>query len=158
MNSWRVWQYRYSRFLGRAVTTTAAVLTLGRMPPFVSTSAIVTDDAERILVVIDPIRDEPVLPGGHLKWRESPEAAVIREVREETGFGIARMRLFGVFASEEWAGEPGVVRIVYCANVVGGSLTSSAEGEARWMPISDLARSATRDVPLILLWLESRDR
>ena len=77
MTDFRRWQYRVSRRLGRLITTTAAVLTLGRMPPFVSTSAIVVE-GDKLLVVIDPIRQEPVLPGGHLKWREGPEAALVR--------------------------------------------------------------------------------
>ncbi|GAC1327283.1 MAG: hypothetical protein NVS2B16_30830 [Chloroflexota bacterium] len=141
-------QYRISRFLGRLVTTSAAVLTLGRMPPFVSASALVIMDG-RILVVIDPIRHEPVLPGGHLKWRETPEAAVIREVREETGYRIEVERLFGVFSGEEWADEPGIVRVLYVARVSGGTLRSSAEGEAVWMPVTSLSQSDTRDAPIL---------
>lgn len=150
-----IWQFRISRALGRLVTWTAAVLTLGRMPPFVSTSALVLD-GERLLAVLDPIRGEPVLPGGHLKWRESPEAAVVREVREETGYEVRPRMLLGVFSGEEWSGEPGIVRIVYQADVVAGSLRSSHEGEARWVPLQQIAFSATRDAPLVQLWLNRR--
>jgi 8-oxo-dGTP diphosphatase len=135
----------------------AAALTLGRMPPFVSTSAIVVED-DHILVVVDPIRREPVLPGGHLKWREAPEAAVVREVREETGLRVEVRGLVGVFSGLEWADEPGVVRIVYHAGVAGGTLTSSAEGEARWMPVEALVASDTRDAPIVGCWLEKFPR
>jgi ADP-ribose pyrophosphatase YjhB (NUDIX family) len=113
-------------------------------------------DGDHLLVVIDPIRREPVLPGGHLTWREKPQAAVVREVREETGMVIEPGSLVGVFAGEEWSGEPGIVRIIYEARVCGGVLTSSAEGEARWMPLDQVAQSATRDAPVIRIWLAAR--
>jgi ADP-ribose pyrophosphatase YjhB (NUDIX family) len=134
------------------ITRTAAILTFERMPPFVSTSALVVE-GDRLLVVIDPIRHEPVLPGGHLKWREKPEAAVVREVREETGIVIEPRDLVGVFAGEEWSGEPGIVRLIYEARPCGGVLTSSPEGEARWMLFSELAQSHTRDAPVLRIWL-----
>jgi 8-oxo-dGTP diphosphatase len=121
------------------------------MPPFVSTSAIIVT-RDRILMVLDPIRREPILPGGHLTWRESPEAALVREVREETGYLIEPGPVLGVFAGEEWSGEPGIVRIIYEAAIVGGCLRSSAEGQARWLPIVDILGSATRDSSVVRVW------
>lgn len=150
------WQYRISRFLGRLAMRVAALLTRERMPPFVSTSAIVRE-GERILVVVDPIRHEPILPGGHLKWRETPPEAVVREVREETGYDIVPRRLVGVFAGQEWADEPGVVRLVYEADLAGGSLRSSPEGEAKWVVCEWLATSDTRDAEILRGWRDQRD-
>lgn len=123
------------------------------MPPFVSTSALVLEDA-RILVVIDPIRREPILPGGHLRWREMPEHALVREVREETGLIIMPGELVDVVAREELTGEPGVVRVIYAASVTGGTLASSGEGEARWMPIDEAAAASKRDGEIIRGWRE----
>lgn len=145
------WRFRVSRLLGRAVTRAAAILTLGQMPPFVSASAIVVREGE-ILVVVDPLRREPILPGGHLKWSEDPRTAVVREVREETGCRVRPEGLAGVYAGSEWAGEPGVVRVIYEAALEGGVLTSSSEGEARWMPIDELVSSDTRDAPIVRAW------
>lgn len=153
MSGLRIWQYRLSRRAGRIITRVASTLTLERMPPFTSTSAIVTD-GENVLVVIDPIRREPILPGGHLKWREKPEMAVVREVREETGYTIEPQALLAVFAGEEWSGEAGVVRVVYEAAVTGGALQESPEGVPQWMPARVLAGTDTRDAPIIRLWLE----
>jgi ADP-ribose pyrophosphatase YjhB (NUDIX family) len=149
-------RYRAKRLLGRAVTRLAAALTLGHMPPFVSTSAVVVV-RDRVLVVFDPIRAEPILPGGHLTWRESPEAALVREVREETGYIIEPRHLLGVFAGDEWSGESGIVRVVYSAEIVGGSLRSSAEGETRWLPLGELLGSTTRDAPIVRVWRQRRD-
>jgi ADP-ribose pyrophosphatase YjhB (NUDIX family) len=123
------------------------------MPPFVSTSAIVKVK-DRILVVIDPILNDPILPGGHLKWAENPEAAIIREVREETGYTVSPVRLVGVFAGHEWSGEPGVVRLVYEVGITGGSLASSGEGRAAWMRLEELVRSDSRDAPIVQSWLD----
>jgi ADP-ribose pyrophosphatase YjhB (NUDIX family) len=146
------WQYRISRLLGRIITRAAAALTLYRMPPFASTSALVVEGG-RILVVIDPLRREPILPGGHLKWREKPSFALSREVQEETGYRVEPRDLVGVFAGEDWTGEGGVVRLIYEAQIVGGSLASSPEGEARWMSLDDLARSESRDAGIVQVWL-----
>jgi 8-oxo-dGTP diphosphatase len=151
------WRYRVLRRLGRSVTRIAAALTLGEMPSFVSTSAIVVD-GQSLLVVVDAIRNEAVLPGGHLKWDEDPQEAVIREVREETGYTIEPGDLIGVFAGKERAGERGIVRLVYEASVVGGALTSSGEGEARWLPLAEVAASETRDAWLVQMWKDHQRR
>lgn len=153
MTGSRVWRFRLARFAGRFVTRTAATLTLGRMPPFVSTSALIVRDGS-LLVVIDPIRKEAVLPGGHLRWFEMPQDALIREVWEETGYTVEPQGLVDVVAGTQGAGEPGVVRVIYRAVATGGSLRSSAEGEARWLRLDDIVRSDTRDSAIVRRWLE----
>lgn len=150
------WEFRVKRSLGRFVTTTAAVLTLGHMPPFVSASAVVID-GDRILAVLDPIRGEPVLPGGHLKWRETPPAAVTREVREETGYQIQPGPLICVAAGDEVAGEPGIIRIIYQGVIVGGSLCSSDEGEAVWLPVYEFDQTSLRDAAIVRAWRQRHD-
>lgn len=147
--------YRVSRTLGRLVAHTAALLTLYRMPPFVSASAVVVEDG-RVLVVIDPIREEPVLPGGHLHWKESPEVGMAREVEEETGYAVQPSSVLAVLSGSEWAGEEGIVRVIYEAIRVGGELRSSAEGEATWLSATELAESPSRDAGIIRLWLSGR--
>ncbi|MGI8968458.1 MAG: NUDIX hydrolase [Chloroflexota bacterium] len=149
------WQYLLARRLGRGVTRIAAALTLERMPPFVSASAIVVD-GEHVLVVRDPIRDELILPGGHLNWRESPEMAAVREVREETGLEIELSGLLGVVSGEKGAGEAGIVRVLYSATATGGTLTSSGEGEASWADIQSVAATDSRDAPIVRLWLQKK--
>lgn len=51
-----------------------------------SAAAIIRDSAQRILVVKPSYRDGWLLPGGIVEALESPDDAVRREVREETGF------------------------------------------------------------------------
>lgn len=123
------------------------------MPPFVS-SAVVVLEAGRILAVLDPVRKEPVLPGGHLRWRETPQAGVTREVHEETGLLIKPGRLINVVSGETLAGEPGIVRLIYEASIRGGELQSSSEGEAIWLPVDEFLRRAARDGAIVSEWLK----
>ncbi len=146
-------RYRLARFTGRFVTRTAALLTGGRMPPFVSASVVVVA-RERVLTVFDPIRSEAVLPGGHLKWNEHPTEGAAREAQEETGYTVVSGAVVGVYAGRELAGEHGIVRVVYVADIVAGSIQSSREGKAAWLPIHEYAASTARDAPIVRDWLE----
>jgi 8-oxo-dGTP pyrophosphatase MutT (NUDIX family) len=90
------------------------------------------------------------LPGGGLDRGEQPDACVVREVLEETGYDVALDGLLGVDVGEIPAeqrlvagvGPLRIVRIVYRAHVVGGSLRHEADGttdEARWVRIAEVA-------------------
>jgi ADP-ribose pyrophosphatase YjhB (NUDIX family) len=136
------------RAAGRAVTRAAALLTGGNMPPFVSASVVVVSDGW-ILCVIDPLRREPVFPGGHLKWHETPEQGAAREAREETGLDVTIARLVDVYASLERVGDPGIVRVIYTACVAGGTLRSSKEGDAGWMDTREFIATSSRDGPIL---------
>jgi 8-oxo-dGTP diphosphatase len=125
------------------------------MPPFVSASVLVVVK-ERILTVFDPIRREAVLPGGHLRWTELPTEGAAREAREETGYTVQCGALLGVYAGQELAGEHGIVRVVYAAEITAGSLQSSSEGKAAWLPIQEYAASPARDGPIVRDWLREK--
>jgi 8-oxo-dGTP pyrophosphatase MutT (NUDIX family) len=43
-------------------------------------------DSDRVLVLRRPSRDEVRLPKGHIKKKESPQQAALREVTEESGY------------------------------------------------------------------------
>ncbi|MGH2524795.1 MAG: NUDIX domain-containing protein, partial [Anaerolineales bacterium] len=45
----------------------------------------------RVLLLHKRTKDEIVLPKGHVEEGETPEAAALREVREETGYGNLRV-------------------------------------------------------------------
>ena len=70
----------------------------GRPPVVPCVGAVVLDAAGRLLLIRrghDPHRGLWSLPGGRIEAGESPEQAVVREVREETGLDVAPGRPVG---------------------------------------------------------------
>jgi 8-oxo-dGTP diphosphatase len=111
------------------------------------------DDA--VLTIRDVAQRMLVLPGGHLHWRESPEAGLIREVREETGYIVEPVRLFGAFSSDSGFSDRGIIRIIYEARLIGGEERSSPEGDVAWLKLDQLDGEKSRDAGIIRQWLES---
>ena len=99
----------------------------------------VTDGQGNVLMQdrADPGWPGLVFPGGHVEPGESFVASVIREVREETGLTIRNPRLCGVKQFQTRAGERYVV-LMFRTDEYEGELCSSEEGEALWVPKSDL--------------------
>jgi 8-oxo-dGTP diphosphatase len=65
----------------------------------IASLAVIIDDQQRILITQRPL-DIPYggyweFPGGKLEFGESPEAALIREVREEVGLQVHQYLLLG---------------------------------------------------------------
>jgi 8-oxo-dGTP pyrophosphatase MutT (NUDIX family) len=58
-------------------------------PVHVTTSAIVLDPEDRVLLHRHKRLGTWLQPGGHVEGAETPERAVLREVREETGLALA---------------------------------------------------------------------
>ena len=70
----------------------------GPLPVVPCVGAVVHDAAGRLLLIRrghDPHRGLWSLPGGRIEARESPEQAVVREVREETGLDVVPGRQVG---------------------------------------------------------------
>jgi 8-oxo-dGTP diphosphatase len=79
-----------------------------------------------------PLRDYWCLPGGFIRYLETPEMAAIREVKEETGLDVEINRLAGIYQIDN---APGGVSldIIWKASVAGGLLQTNEESiEARY--------------------------
>jgi len=116
--------------------------------------AIITDDAERILLCRIaagyPEAGKWTLPGGGVDHGEHPDAGVVREVAEETGL-VARV---GRVASVESGfiprpmSRPGPlhwVAILYHVEVEPGELRQEVGGSTEvcaWLPLADVAAQA----------------
>ena len=113
--------------------------------------AVIVDDQDRVLLALWNEPAEPLwtLPGGGVELTETVEQAVVREVREETGYDVELGELLGVqtlvvpperreSGTGRWLKQ---VQVAYAATVVGGELTAEVDGttdEARWIPLADV--------------------
>lgn len=83
-------------------------------------------------------------PGGGVDWGEPLDAALQRELREETGLEIEVGPLMLLKDSIHPEGERHIVHLIFRAGVIGGTLQKSRDprvAEAAWVPIESL-RSA----------------
>ncbi len=87
-------------------------------------------------------------PGGHVEKEEAFVQAVIREMKEETGLTIIEPRLCGVkqFQTEE---DERYIVLLFKTNQFEGTLTSSEEGEMRWID-----RDSLKDCTLVKDFME----
>ena len=123
----------------------------------VAAYAVVVDSQNRLLVTwYNGTRPRPqlTLPGGGVDFEESLESAVVREVKEETGYDVA---LGQPLATSTWtttddgprAPRPyKSVQIVFKATVVGGSLGTVEVGgttdSAEWIPLDQVLQTTPR--------------
>jgi 8-oxo-dGTP pyrophosphatase MutT (NUDIX family) len=102
-------------------------------------SAVVVDDAGRLLLQRRQDNGLWALPGGGLEVGESVGEAVIREVVEETGYQVEPTYVIGVYSDPKhvFAYDDGEVRqefsVCIAAHVTGGHLKVSNEStEVAW--------------------------
>ncbi|MEU6967360.1 NUDIX hydrolase [Kitasatospora sp. NPDC101157] len=110
-----------------------------------SVTAVVTDEAGRLLLIHKTDNDLWALPGGGHDIGESVAETVVREVREETGIDVEVASVVGLYTDpgHVMAYDDGEVRqqfsICFKARPVGGALRTSSESkEVRWVDPADL--------------------
>jgi 8-oxo-dGTP diphosphatase len=106
-------------------------------PPMVPQAVILHD--QQVLLVK---RDTPALwelPGGGILSGETPEAAIHREVYEETGINVEIIELLGWY---QRTGFRAHCAPVYLCRPIGGSLRSHSDDvvNVRYFPLHDLPR------------------
>lgn len=127
----------------------------------VAAYALTVDEAGRVLLCRIAPSVAPgeiwTLPGGGLEFGESPRAAVLRELAEESGYQGEIVALADVFdrlvTDSGSGGRLHAIRIVYRVRVTGGDPRDEIDGstdtcgwfspeEARRLNLGDLARRA----------------
>ena len=74
-------------------------------------------------------------PGGKIDFGETPEAAIVREIQEETGLKVKVISLLPEIFTHVWENQDGsrlqVIIIVYKCEVVSGELNSKEPDKLR---------------------------
>ena len=110
----------------------------------VAVSAVVVD-AGRLLVIRRTDNDLWSIPGGGMEPGGTVSEAVIREVREESGYNVKPTRLVGVFSDPAHviAYDDGEVRQAFslcfnCTLIAGTARTSSETSVVEWIRLTEL--------------------
>jgi ADP-ribose pyrophosphatase YjhB (NUDIX family) len=114
---------------------------LGYITPKVGADAAIFDPEGRILLELRADSSRWCIPCGWVEPSETPQDAVVREVREETGLHVEVVQLLDVFTrlpSVEY-GPHTVISIVYLCDVLGGTLAKSHESlDLRYWHVEDV--------------------
>ena len=104
--------------------------------PILAVDAVIRDSEDRVVFVqrrYPPFQGFWALPGGKVEYGETVEAALTREVREETGVDVEPQGLVGVFSNPNRDPRGHVVSIVFHATIVGGTLQACSDAlDVKW--------------------------
>ena len=110
-----------------------------------STTAVVTDEHDRIVLIRRRDNDLWALPGGGMELGESIVDTAVREVKEETGLNVEVTGLIGVYTnpSHVMAYTDGEVRqqfsLCFTTRLLGGHLLADSEStDIAWTPSQDI--------------------
>jgi ADP-ribose pyrophosphatase YjhB (NUDIX family) len=93
----------------------------------------------------EPLKGEWNMPGGFVEAGESGPEAIVREVREETGFEVEVGELIGIFSSTYGndAEATPIFDVAYRCRITGGELEVSDESlEAGWFSLGEFPEPA----------------
>src|SRR5262249_31012958 len=126
--------------------------------PVVGVGAVILD-GERVLLVRrgnEPLKGQWSLPGGGVETGETLEAAVAREVLEETGLVVEVGPMIDVLDRIRLDADGRVryhyVLIDYVCRPTGGTLCCASDAvDATWAALADLPRFALADATLKMI-------
>src|SRR5213080_4844182 len=108
-----------------------ALLTLGQISPILS-ACVITERDGRILLIDRSDGMGYTIPGGIIRYKETVEQCILREVREETGYTVAIHGIVGVYSSLHRDPRFRAASIAYKGSIVSGSVQDSSEGKPCW--------------------------
>lgn len=111
------------------------------------TVAAVIEQGGRFLLVEEAPRGRRVLnqPAGHVEAHETVLDAVVREVREETGFRFVPESILGFY---QWPRQDGETyfRVTFCGRIEGGGTATPLDPDilaTRWLTAGEIRRLGT---------------
>jgi 8-oxo-dGTP diphosphatase len=109
--------------------------------PLLTVDGVVVEDGAVLLIRRrnQPFAGQYALPGGFVDVGETVEAAVVREVQEETGLATAVERLLGVYSDPTRDPRGHTVSVTYFVRRLGGTLAGADDADdARFFPLDAL--------------------
>lgn len=116
--------------------------------PIPATLGLIEHDGEYLLLkrANEPKAGSWDFPGGFIEAGETPEEAFRREVDEETGLRIDRLRMVGAYKSLYEAPDKWVVSFGFAARAAKREVKLSSEStDSRWEPLDKIPRPAFND-------------
>jgi 8-oxo-dGTP diphosphatase len=113
--------------------------------PLLTVDGVVVEDGAVLLIRRrhPPYAGRYALPGGFVDVGETVEAAVVREVREETGLDTAIERLLGVYSDPARDPRGHTVSVTYLLRRLGGTLAGADDADdARFFRLDALPELA----------------
>jgi len=109
--------------------------------PALTVDAVIIKDGKIVLIKRkeEPFRGQYALPGGFVEYSEPVEAALRREVLEETGLIVEVSSLIGIYSDPHRDPRGHVVSAAFAAVIVSGALASGSDAaEAHFWEIANL--------------------
>jgi 8-oxo-dGTP diphosphatase len=116
-------------------------MTMVDLPAIRCVGGLIYDDHARLLLVLrahDPGRGSWSVPGGKVEPSEADEAALRREIAEETGLTVTVGPLCGVVERPAPAGIF-VIYDYFCTVVAGTAVAASDAADVRWVDAAEFA-------------------
>ena len=97
--------------------------------PALTVDAVIVKNKKILLIKRkqEPYRGQYALPGGFVEYGETVEAALQREVIEETGLVVKIKSLVDVYSDPDRDPRGHVVSVAFAADIVGGTLTAGSD-------------------------------
>ncbi|MCW2525545.1 MAG: hydrolase [Pseudonocardiales bacterium] len=86
---------------------------IGYVTPKVEVRGVLVDDQDRLLLMRETVDGRWSLPGGFADPIDTPSEAVVREVLEETGYGVEVVKLIGCWDRDRRGHRPRLTFSIY---------------------------------------------